>query len=151
MFADSSFFPRGVGKAWWTMETKHSLIDWDPGRASDLKLDSARMTQLLAEKDEAMRAVEALAQTVRKGDAAVPPGLHELVSDRVDLFVTYVEGFVRAARVCLWARALDEAVPGADQALAAAIDELETYKQSIRALSDARSRTTPSIRTRWSS
>src|SRR3546814_5293221 len=26
MFADSSFFPRGVAKAWWTMETKHSLI-----------------------------------------------------------------------------------------------------------------------------
>src|SRR3546814_17772112 len=25
MFADSSFFPRGVAKAWWTMETKHSL------------------------------------------------------------------------------------------------------------------------------
>ena len=132
MLADSSFFPRGVAKAWWTMEIKHSLIDWDPSRADDLKLSRERMTELLAEKNEAMVMVETLAEDVRQGSPSMPSDLHEHLVDRLGLFVVYVEGFVRAARVCLWARALAENVEGAEPALSAAVEDLQAYRDRIR-------------------
>jgi hypothetical protein len=137
MMADSSFFPRGVAKAWWTMELKHSLSAWDPSRAEDLKLSPGRMKELLAEKDQAMQMVTALAETIRAGAPGLPADLHALLIDRAGLFVTYVEGFVKAARVCLWSRALAEGVAGAAPALAAAVDELQLYQDRIQALSDA--------------
>ncbi|SFJ28330.1 hypothetical protein SAMN04515648_3414 [Phyllobacterium sp. CL33Tsu] len=136
MFADSSFFPRGVEKAWWTMETKHSLIAWDPSRAGDLKLDPQRIKSLLEEKAEAVRRVNAYAQKVRQGDPSLPAELHELLIDQAGLFVTYVEGFEACARVCLWARAKQEGVSASDAALAEAIDLLQSYSERIRPITD---------------
>jgi hypothetical protein len=136
MFADSSFFPRGVEKAWWTMETKHSLIAWDPSRANDLKLGPQRMETLLAEKAEAVARVKVYAEKIRRGDPTVSKQLHEALVDQAELFVTYIEGFEACARVCLWARAKQEGVPGSDTALVEAIDILEAYSQRIRPLTD---------------
>ena len=137
MFADSSFFPRGIGKAWWTMETKHSLIAWDPSRANDLHLSPGRVRELLAEKNQAMARVEQLTEMVRAGAPGLPPDVHELLIDRMGLFILYVEGFVKAAGVCVWGRAVAENVPGAGVALADAVTELRAYQDRIQALSDA--------------
>jgi hypothetical protein len=136
MFADSSFFPRGVGKAWWTMETKHSLIAWDPSRANDLKLGTRRMQTLLAEKAEAVVRVRAYAEKIRRGDPTVPEELHAMLVDQAELFVTYIEGFEACARVCLWARAKEEHVPGSDAALEEGLGILEAYSERIRPLTD---------------
>jgi hypothetical protein len=132
MFADSSFFPRSVGRAWWTMETKHSLIAWDPSRADDLKLDPARIDALLAEKAEAVARVHAYAEAVGRGDPTLPDALHKELVAQADLFVTYVEGFAACARVCLWARAKTEGVAGSDPALAEALTALADYRDRIR-------------------
>ena len=136
MLADSSFFPRGVAKAWWTMEIKHSLIDWDPSRADDLRLSRDRMAELLAEKDEAMQMVEAFAEDIRRGSPSLPPDFTLLV-DRAGLFVVYVEAFVKTARVCLWARALAENVERVGTSLSAAVEELNAYQDRIKLMSDA--------------
>jgi hypothetical protein len=136
MFADSSFFPRGVGKAWWTMETKHSLIVWDPSRANDLKLSPERVKALLAEKADAVARVHAYAEKIRHGDATLPAELHAMLVDRADLFVTYVEGFAACAGVCIWARAKEEGVAGANKALVKALEELEVYNARIKPLTE---------------
>jgi hypothetical protein len=136
MFADSSFFPRGVGKAWWTMETKHSLIDWDPSRANDLKLSPDRVKVLLAEKADAVARVHAYAEKIERGDPTVPADLHAMLVDRAGLFVTYVEGFAACAGVCIWARAKEENVAGAQEELTKAIKVLEAYLERIKPLTE---------------
>lgn len=136
MFADSSFFPRGVAKAWWTMEIKHSLIAWDPSRANDLKLSPQRVEALLAGQADAVRRVHAYAETVRRGDPSLPADLHAMLVDRAGLFVIYVEGFEACARVCVWARAKQEGVAGAQAALDAALDHLDAYNRGIVTLTE---------------
>src|SRR3546814_12461972 len=81
--------------------------------------------------------VEALAEKIRQGAPELPPELHEMLVDRSGLFVTYVEGFVKSARVCLWSRAMGEKVEGAEAALSDAVDELDEYQERIKGLSDA--------------
>src|SRR3546814_15289558 len=81
--------------------------------------------------------VEALAEKIRQGAPELPPELHEMLVDRAGLFVTYVEGFVKSARVCLWSRAMGEKVEGAEAALSDAVDELDEYPEGIKGLPDA--------------
>ncbi|WP_316979575.1 hypothetical protein [Shumkonia mesophila] len=136
MFADSSFFPRSIGRAWWTMETKHSLSAWDPSRADDLRLSPERLHAMLAEKAEAVARVHAYAERVRVGDPSVPPDFHEQLVAQADLFVTYVEGFEKCARVCLLARTSTNGRGERLHALKEAITDLESYGQRIRPLSE---------------
>jgi hypothetical protein len=132
LFADSSFFPRSVGRAWWTMETKHSLAVWAPERADDLELDSGRVGALVAEKADAVAGARAYAERVRLGHPTIPEALHRQLVDQAEIFVTYVEGFEACARVCILARAVERGVIGDPKALAGAVADLEAYGAQIK-------------------
>jgi hypothetical protein len=136
MFADSSFFPRSIGRAWWTVETKHSLAAWAPSRAGDMRLDSARITELIAEKAEAVSRVRAFADRLGEGDPSIPEALQLQLLEQANLFVAYVEGFQACAKVCIHARAVGDGITGQIDALAGALDELEAYGETIRPLSE---------------
>ena len=140
LFADSSFLPRSVQRAWWTMETKHSLWAWDPSRRHDLELSRERVEALIAEKEEARRRVRRLAGRVEAGHPSADPRLLETLRAQFDLFETYVEGFYHCARVCLFARWV-ETRPGevkdADRArFREALEALASYGTRVRALAE---------------
>ncbi len=135
VFADCSMYPRSVGRAWWTMEHKHSLEAWAPDRRGSLDLDEEKVAASLAEKDEARRRIRELALRVQQGDPVLDPDLHGCLANQFELFETYVEGFYWCAKVCLYTRwseagALNEVQLNAfDDALAG----LEAFGESLRA------------------
>src|SRR5690606_23634354 len=79
VFADNSMLPRSIKRAWWGMEDRDSLAVWDPGRASDLRLDREKVARLLAEKEQALGEVQALMRDVEAGNAAAGPALQRWV------------------------------------------------------------------------
>lgn len=105
VFADCSMFPRSIGRAWWTMERKHSLADWDSSRAMDLDLTPARLEALLAEKQEALELTDTLMQDLAEPWPGTQAEAIVVVRDQFRLFSTYVEGLALCAKVCLLARA----------------------------------------------
>lgn len=101
LFADSSFLPRSIGRAWWTMEEKHCIADWDESRRNALHLNPSRIAELLDEKREACERVATLATQLRAAPDVLPPSLREALARQADVFEAYVEGFALCARVCL--------------------------------------------------
>ena len=136
VFADCSMFPRSIGRAWWTMEKKHSLVDWAPERAGGLSLDGPRIAALLAEKAEAHSRACALAARSTLPDPAVPETLRREIADALALLPLYTEGMALAAEVCLrdaWARRTPAEAqrPEARDSFAAAIERLAAFAGSL--------------------
>jgi hypothetical protein len=137
LFADSSFLPRSIRRAWWTMEEKHCIADWDPARRGALDLDRERVAALIAEKAEARRRIASLATRVREGHPAIAETLHEDLLRQFAVFENYVEGFFHCARVCLlhrWMERRPEDIGDAERAqLQQALAELADYGTRMRA------------------
>ncbi len=140
LFADSSFLPRSVRRAWWTMETKHSLVAWDPSRRHDLRLSRERVEALVAEKEEARGRIRRLAERVEAGHPSVDSGLMADLRRQFHLFETYVDGFYHCARVslfCRWVATCPAEVTEADRAgFVETLDALAAYGKRIRALAE---------------
>jgi hypothetical protein len=141
LFADSSFLPRSIQRAWWTMEQKHCIADWDPSRRGALELDRARVATLLAEKEQARRRVIALAARVRAGHPSLSAALRDALVRQMDVFVTYVEGFEHCARVCLMHRWMErrpqDIGPAEREAMQLALEGLERYGARVRREAEA--------------
>ena len=141
VFADNSMYPRSLRRAWWGMEVRDALHTWDPSRATDLKMDRARVVALLAEKQAAVRIATALANRARMTDAAVPAGLQQRLAETFALTESYVRGFALCAEVCVLARWTDPAQrsddgPGREHLaqLERAIAALEAFAASLRGM-----------------
>jgi hypothetical protein len=130
VFADCSMFPRSVGRAWWTMERKHSLAEWDPSRADDLTLTAARLDVLLAEKQAALAAARDLMRRVAEPPPGASPATVAVVQSRFRLFGTYVEGLVLCAGVCLLVRA-SAGDPSLAPRLRQAREALEVFRETV--------------------
>ncbi|WP_426958977.1 hypothetical protein [Muricoccus radiodurans] len=130
VFADCSMFPRSVGRAWWTMERKHSLSEWDRSRAEDLRLDRARLDELLAEKTTAMNQMQALMALVNSPPAGVSAVTASAVSGHFRLLPIYVEGLTLCAAVCLLVRACETDAELAPR-LRKAIEALEAFRPKV--------------------
>lgn len=136
VFADNSMLPRSIKRAWWGMEARDGLAMWDESRAHDLELDRAKLTALLAEKDEALRLARDLVARVQAGDASLSPAQSATLRAQFDHYDLWVEGLRLAGHVCLYARWFTTgAVNAADRAaFAAALDDYESYGRRVRAL-----------------
>jgi len=139
VFHDSSMFPRSLWRAWWTVETKHSLADWDPARAGDLRLTADVVDALLAEKDAALDEVAAVRAEAAGGPAGLDPALRGWLEARFALCARYLLGFRLIAEVCLYARWAGQV--GADRmprdrapAFRRSLDVLERYGDALRPL-----------------
>src|ERR1022692_1835863 len=104
LFADSSFLPRSIRRAWWTMEEKHCIADWDASKRGALELDRGRVVALIAEKEDSRLRLTALAAQIRAGHPALPRVLAEDLLRQTEVFEAYVEGFYHCAVVCLYHR-----------------------------------------------
>jgi hypothetical protein len=104
LFADCSMFPRSVGRAWWTMESKHSLSDWDPSRERDLDLDAGRMVELLAEKATALSRANELLTSLQRPAPGVPEALRAEIARAFEHLKPVIIGLALAAEVCLRSR-----------------------------------------------
>jgi hypothetical protein len=136
VFADCSMYPRSLGRAWWTMEHKHSLVAWAPERAGDLELDEARIDELLAEKQEARAGAAALLERLEAGHPALDAALRADLLERFALFVTWIEGFQHCAEVCLRARHLERDADADPRPLEQALARLEAFGERIRPLAE---------------
>jgi hypothetical protein len=141
LFADSSFLPRSIRRAWWTMEDKHCIADWDSSRRGALELDRARVTALLAEKADARERVRTLGAKVNAGHTAIAPALARELVHQLSIFENYVEGFYHCARVCLlhrWVERSPDAFGEAERAqFLRALDDLADYGRRMRASAEA--------------
>ncbi len=136
--ADNSMLPRSVARAWWGAEMRDGLACWAPDRADGLTLDRARLGVLLAEKEAALAAAQALAARLRAGTAGLDTALHAVILAAFRHFVTWVEGHCLAARVCLLARFVTQqgaaAGPADIAALRDAVAALEAFAARIAPL-----------------
>jgi hypothetical protein len=138
VFADCSMFPRSIGRAWWTMEKKHSLAAWDPSRAGGLRLDRERVRALLAEKAAAIELAEDLVARLQAAAAAAPGPWWDELEARFALLPRYVRGMSRCAEVCLYARwAEQKSADGPTAAeFAGALDRLKAFEAEMAKLAD---------------
>ncbi len=135
LFSDCSMFPRSIGRAWWTMEVKHSLADWAPEYRDRLDLDATRIAELLAEKQAAREQAERLLQELDGPDRAVPEELRADLRKSIRWLPLYAEGMALCAEVCLRARWHERSPDASDRALFTdAVRRLEAYGDRIRPL-----------------
>jgi hypothetical protein len=135
LFSDASMFPRSIGRAWWTMETKHSLVDWAPEYAGRLDLDAARIEALMQEKHTSHREAEALLARLDTPSPDVPDALRLKLHAACALLPRYVEGMALCADVCLRARWQERQPAVADSlAFTGAVDRLERFGRALEPL-----------------
>jgi hypothetical protein len=138
LFSDASMFPRSIGRAWWTMESKHALVPWSPGHAGRLELDAARIDELMAQKRSALDGARALVEFLGRPQEGVPAELLALWRQSTELLPRYAEGMLLCAEVCLRARWQDRAPEQADRAaFAAAVERLAQFGEALRPLASA--------------
>lgn len=134
VFADCSMFPRSVGRAWWTMEHKHSLEAWAPAYRGRLDLDGPRIEALLDEKRVAHARAVALLERLR-ADTEGPAALRNLLLKQVSLLPRYAEGMALCAEVCLRARWHERDPERSDvPAFLAALRRLESFGDDLAPL-----------------
>jgi hypothetical protein len=108
VFSDSSTYPVSLDHAWWLAEEKNSLRDWVPAKADAMNADEPNVKRILAEKDEAVRLVEALSEVV----SCRPRGLTEAAYvdfvKRIDAFQRYIRGFREIGHACILTKYLVE-------------------------------------------
>ena len=130
VFHDSSQFPLSVRKAWWTMERKHSLVDWDPARANALHLDASGIDAALAEKEQAVSEITALRREVERPSGPVPADFHAWLRECFKWYVQYIAGFRALTEVSLYVEALRQGTltrRSLDAAMGASLRALEEY------------------------
>lgn len=132
LFSDCSMFPRSIGRAWWTMETKHSLEAWAPQYSGRLDLDAARIAALLGEKERARQDATALLALLDRSDASVAEALRNSLREACAMLPVYTEGMALCAEVCLRARWQERAPDQADHAaFVAATEKLASFGARI--------------------
>jgi hypothetical protein len=104
VFHDCSQFPLSIGRAWWTMENKHGLADWQPDRRGELHLDQRRIESLIEEKEQALSQIRRLSERVKKDHKALGAEFGRLLINLFGLFEDYIYGFRLIAEVNLYAR-----------------------------------------------
>ena len=108
VFNDSSTFPVSLAHAWWLAEEKNSLRDWDPSKQNAMDADEPNVHRIIAEKEEALRLVEALGDVVTRRPAALTDAAYSYLSGRVEVFRKYVRGFREIGQACILTKFLAE-------------------------------------------
>jgi hypothetical protein len=130
---DSSMFPLSVERAWWSMAEKHSLAEWFPQRAADLRLDRTKVERYLDEKKDAVGLARRWAQRLQKERRETLPGGRHAAE-----LVLYAEGFRLVAEVCLLSAWLEQdAGAGCAPGLSEAAAGLTAYAADLRRWLDA--------------
>jgi hypothetical protein len=142
VFADCSMFPRSMGRAFWTMERKHSVMDWDPSRRGELDADAARCEGLVAEKADALVQAAAISALLAAPPEGIAAATIAAVQGLFRLMPLHVEGLVLCAEACLRARCVAAALGGAAmrEALVACTDRLAAFTLRIMPLADGAER-----------
>jgi hypothetical protein len=131
VFADCSMFPRSLGRAWWTMEVKHSLEAWAPAYRGRLDLDGERIELLMQEKRRAHASATALVARLQ-ADTDAPAPLRARLQDCTALLPRYTQGMMLCAEVCLRARWHDRDPATSDtSAFRAALARLEQFGKDL--------------------
>ena len=137
VFADCSMFPRGLGRAWWTMEVKHSLEAWAPAYRGRLDLNGERIESLMQEKRRAHAGAMALVARLA-ADTDAPAPLRAQLQDWTALLPRYAEGMMLCAEVCLRARWQERDPARSDKAaFRVALSRLEQFGEGLAPLVEA--------------
>ncbi|SFJ28409.1 hypothetical protein SAMN04515648_3418 [Phyllobacterium sp. CL33Tsu] len=108
VFSDSSTFPVSLAHAWWLAEEKNSLRDWDPTKEHAMDADEPNVHRILAEKDEALRRVEALKDVIKHKPSALTDAAYENFVGRIEVFRRYVRGFREIGQACILTKYMTE-------------------------------------------
>ena len=126
VFSDSSNYPVSLAHAWWLAEEKNSLRDWDPSKYHAMDADEPNVKRIVAEKEEALRRVEALGEIVARPPAAFTDAARRDFAERVDVFRRYIHGFREIGQACILTKYLTET------------ESPSAYREEARALLDRR-------------
>ena len=125
VFHDSSMFPMSIARAWWTMEDKHSLYDWQPSRRNEL--DRISVAEVEAEKKDALEEIRTFKKRL-SGFKTDRNGLFAELKRTLEYYELYAEGFLLVAGICFVARDIGQGAAVDEPALAKRIAELESYR-----------------------
>jgi hypothetical protein len=136
VFADCSMFPRSMGRAFWTMERKHSVMDWDASRRGELDADAARCEAFVAEKQAAIAEASAIRALLDTPPAGLAPATVTTIRHAFRHMETHVRGLALCAEASVRARCVSADVGGEAMRrdLAACISKLDRFATEIEAL-----------------
>jgi hypothetical protein len=104
VFSDSSSFPVSAAHALWLAEEKNSLRDWDASKWHAMDATEENVRVMLAEKDDAVREVQAMRGALASPPAALDPEALRDLEARFDIFHRYVRGFRAIGRAIALSR-----------------------------------------------
>ena len=136
VFADCSMFPRSMGRAFWTMERKHSVMDWDASRLGELDADAARCEAFVAEKTEAIEEAARVRALLDSPQVGLAPATIAAIRHTFRHMEVYVRGLALCAEACVRARCVKAGVGGEAMrsALATCLGALDCFTGEIEAL-----------------
>lgn len=135
VFHDDSMFPYTFHKAWWTMETKHSLPEWAPERAADLDPTPENASDALRDVEDALQLVRRCRRVIEKGIAGLTFAEQSQLNLTFELYETFVEGFRRCVRAWVYVRRATEGMDqGARQKCPQALGDLAEYAAELESL-----------------
>ena len=142
VFADCSMFPRSMGRAFWTMEHKHSLMDWDESRRGELDADTARFEAFLAEKAAAIADATDIAALLETAPAGIELATATTIRHAFRHMVDHVLGLALCAEACLRARCVSAGLGGSEMrdGLSTSIERLRAFSREAAALADGHER-----------
>jgi hypothetical protein len=108
VFSDSSTFPVSLAHGWWLAEEKNSLRDWDASKEHAMDADEPNVHRILAEKDEALRRVEALKDIVARRPKALTGAAYDNFRGRIEVFRRYIRGFREIGHACILTKYVTE-------------------------------------------
>jgi hypothetical protein len=104
VFHDNSQFPLNLRKAWWTLNTHHSLSEWTAQTNDIGDLDEALIDSFVEKKEQALSKIRLLSDRIQTYCKARRSPTGNWLSDRYSLYELYIEGFRWISEVCLLAR-----------------------------------------------
>jgi hypothetical protein len=118
------------------MASKHSLAEWFPARADDLRLDAEKVERYVQEKEDAVALVRRWADRLRRARRETLPGGLSIAD-----LARYVDGFRLVGEACLLSAWHDQdpsaAAAGCRPRLADAAAALGAYAEGLRRWYDA--------------
>ena len=101
VFSDSTHLPVSLEHALWLAEEKNSLKEWRPEKTNAMSTDDENLEKIMAEKDEALALVNALASRISAGNSTLSVAANQYLDETFNVFVRYVKAF-RLATSCIF-------------------------------------------------
>jgi hypothetical protein len=132
VFQTSGRLPYSIDDIFAVMTKHHARDDWDPGASNQLDPTAENLEKIFAEKADAIKEVDRLAELLRPDSLGLPETMIEEIKTMLDLYSWYVRAFNYAARACFLTKRALQTVSDVDKSNAfKALEELIKFREQL--------------------